>query len=313
MSQVTDPVMLDSTGQIIVSKLQDVIDAINGGTIDPLTVTQNGTYTPSGTTLGYGPVTVNVGGGGGGITILSGTDAPTAAQGDNGQIYLKYLDVTLPAEYSELEYLEFVNRAYINTGVIPNNHSVEIKVDDVSYVNDKHWFGTNPSNPGGFMHFTTYNNKYYWGYTGTEGNGGSWSSGMHLLKYNYGDNNQIILDGTVIGSGFSASTAALNIGRRGTAANAANLRVYYFILTNKAVGAIERYYIPAARISDGVAGLYDVITQQFYTNAGSGTFIQGQVIQPAARDLFVLGAYAKVGGAWQSLIGTDINDIDLGS
>lgn len=64
MSTVTDPVMLDSTGQIIVSKLQDVIDAINGGTIDPLTVTQNGTYTPSGTTLGYGPVTVDVQGGG---------------------------------------------------------------------------------------------------------------------------------------------------------------------------------------------------------------------------------------------------------
>lgn len=81
MSQVTDPVMLDSTGQIIVSKLQDVIDAINGGTIDPLTVTQNGTYTPSGTTLGYGPVTVDVQGGGG-VPLLTRAewDALTLAQ-----------------------------------------------------------------------------------------------------------------------------------------------------------------------------------------------------------------------------------------
>lgn len=78
MSQVTDPVILDSTGQIIVSKLQDVIDAINGGTIDPLTVTQNGTYTPSGTTLGYGPVTVNVGGGGGNLVYEIGTFSPDA-------------------------------------------------------------------------------------------------------------------------------------------------------------------------------------------------------------------------------------------
>lgn len=75
MSQVTDPVMLDTTGQDIVAKLQDVIDAINGGTIDPLTVTQNGTYTPSGTTLGYGPVTVNVGGGQGQHLIPQGAVA----------------------------------------------------------------------------------------------------------------------------------------------------------------------------------------------------------------------------------------------
>lgn len=64
MSQVTAPILLDSTGQDISAKLQAIANAINGGTIDPLTVTQNGTYTPSGTTLGYGPVTVNVQGGG---------------------------------------------------------------------------------------------------------------------------------------------------------------------------------------------------------------------------------------------------------
>lgn len=70
MSQVTAPILLDSTGQDISAKLQAIANAINGGTIDPLSVTQNGTYTPSGTTLGYGPVTVNVGGGGANIQPL---------------------------------------------------------------------------------------------------------------------------------------------------------------------------------------------------------------------------------------------------
>lgn len=69
MSQVTAPILLDSTGQDISAKLQAIANAINGGTIDPLTVTQNGTYTPSGTTIGYGPVTVNVGGGAGLIDL----------------------------------------------------------------------------------------------------------------------------------------------------------------------------------------------------------------------------------------------------
>lgn len=65
MSTVTAPILLDSTGQDISAKLQAIANAINGGTIDPITITQDGTYTPSGTTIGYGPVTVNVGGGGG--------------------------------------------------------------------------------------------------------------------------------------------------------------------------------------------------------------------------------------------------------
>ncbi len=60
MSTVTDPILLDRTGQDISAKLQRIADAINGGTIDPLTVATNGVYTPSGQTIGYGPVTVNV-------------------------------------------------------------------------------------------------------------------------------------------------------------------------------------------------------------------------------------------------------------
>lgn len=80
MSLVTEPVILDRTGQIIADKLQGVIDAINGGTIDPLNVTRNGTYTPSGTTLGYGPVTVNVPSGGVALLTRAEWNALTTAQ-----------------------------------------------------------------------------------------------------------------------------------------------------------------------------------------------------------------------------------------
>lgn len=107
MSQVTDPVMLDSTGQIIVSKLQDVIDAINGGTIDPLTITQNGTYTPSGTTLGYGPVTVNIGGG----NAYVDTVPPPASLGENGQYYFELNNTQV------INGLQSEPNEYANTGI----------------------------------------------------------------------------------------------------------------------------------------------------------------------------------------------------
>lgn len=85
MSQVTDPVLLDSTGQDIVEKLQDIVDAINGGTIDPLTVTANGTYTPPSGVLGYAPVTVNVSGG----NAYANTIPPTASVGQDGDYYFE--------------------------------------------------------------------------------------------------------------------------------------------------------------------------------------------------------------------------------
>lgn len=85
MSQVTSPILLNSTGQDISTKLKAIATAINGGTIDPLTVTQNGTYTPSGTTLGYGPVTVNVGGAG--ENAYAYNDPPSASIGQDGEYY----------------------------------------------------------------------------------------------------------------------------------------------------------------------------------------------------------------------------------
>jgi hypothetical protein len=41
---------------------------------------------------------------------------------------------------------------------------------------------------------------------------------------------------------------------------------------------IIRDFIPARRIVDNILGLYDIINNQFYTNAGSGNFIAGSTI-----------------------------------
>lgn len=91
MSKVTDPILLDRTGQDISAKLQKIADAIIGGTIDPITITANGTYTPTGQTAGYGPVTVNVGQGG---NAYASTVPPDASIGQNGDYYFELFDTT---------------------------------------------------------------------------------------------------------------------------------------------------------------------------------------------------------------------------
>jgi hypothetical protein len=42
---------------------------------------------------------------------------------------------------------------------------------------------------------------------------------------------------------------------------------------------LVRYFIPAKRKSDGVIGLYDVVTRELYASAGADSFIGGSVIK----------------------------------
>ena len=61
-----------------------------------------------------------------------------------------------------------------------------------------------------------------------------------------------------------------------SAANISKLKLYYFNLFYN--NNIIRKMIPALRNSDNVAGLYDLVNNEFYTNAGTGTFITGPKI-----------------------------------
>ena len=53
-------------------------------------------------------------------------------------------------------------------------------------------------------------------------------------------------------------------------------RIYYFKIWNNNI--LIRDFIPALRNSDNVTGLYDLVNNEFYINAGTGTFITGPKI-----------------------------------
>lgn len=61
MAQVTEPIILDSTGQDIVTKLDGIVRALNPPVLITKTITQNGTYNASSDEAdGYSSVTVEV-------------------------------------------------------------------------------------------------------------------------------------------------------------------------------------------------------------------------------------------------------------
>ena len=59
----------------------------------------------------------------------------------------------------------------------------------------------------------------------------------------------------------------------GSIADRASIRVYSLKMYEN--GQIRREFVPCYRKSDNAIGLYDLVTNQFYTNAGTGTFVRG--------------------------------------
>ena len=85
-----------------------------------------------------------------------------------------------------------------------------------------------------------------------------------------------IITGTNSNSRSSNSIYIFATNKAGTAGDPSSARLYSckIIKDDETV----RNYIPAKRNSDGVVGLYDLISKTFFTNAGTGTFTAGSEI-----------------------------------
>lgn len=176
----------------------------------------------------------------------------------------------------ELTYIRFTGTQFIDTKIIPTNHMTEIKFDFGTYSSDEHLFGTSLAET--YYHFTTYNDKYYWGQNGVEANGGSFTTGIHTLVYN-GENYSVVLDGTQLGTGSKiASSTTLWLGRRQSATNLQGT-IYYVKITDKSTGRLVRDFIPC-KDPNGTVCLYDKITKQYFYNSGTGTFTAGSEANP---------------------------------
>lgn len=185
-------------------------------------------------------------------------------------------------EYEEIEYLNATGDQYIEvTNLIPNNHKLELKFRTLNYNSDNHIFGANYtgsySDGARYWSLTTYNNRYYWGYNGSEGNGGSWNSNIRTFIYNDFNNHEVKLDGTTLASGKNISTQGyLTWFRRHHTSS-------YYAYSNKFIGyfyyakiwdrstqQLVAEFIPVRRIADNICGMYETVTKTFYRSS-SGT------------------------------------------
>ncbi len=211
-------------------------------------------------------------------------------------IFAPTTNLIIPAEYTRLEYLESTGTQYIDTGVVPTlNSGVSVRASLVkrnSRGSDNVIFGaTNEyvyANGSAFS-IDVFTNQVALPHGGVNNSGynGNWIDIPNMLeqvyeyKINYMDDGYAWVDNLSmkLSESNTITTLSLYLFGDNSVYGYSNqwapdgLRIYDVVLTSGT--SISHYYIPAKRNSDGVLGMYDTVTNTFYTNAGSGTFIAG--------------------------------------
>ena len=187
----------------------------------------------------------------------------------------------LPDEYQEVEYIQSSGTQYFITDHYANGNSqYKFKFSEGS--TNGVVFGAYNSNwttGSGFYHNSTTNEYEYVHYYSN--NYLSSLRGSYLNAYDiYIDKGNVYSNGVLIQSG-STKTFTLNyptyilagnwVGSR--AEQPLSCKLYYFQIF---VDGIKLHdYIPCYRKVDGVIGMYDLVEDEFITNAGTGTFEKG--------------------------------------
>lgn len=185
----------------------------------------------------------------------------------------------LPAGYTEYEYLEATGTQYINTGYVPNADT------EVRYISERtaaqtfnavDW-GVTPTpkalvagiywswgSASDKSDNTKFNPDSPWGSMQVRVN----IEGVYNLL-----GTKVVNFGTVTWTSGVLPIYLFCRNNNGTAERKCKLKIYYWAAFENNTKMIE--LIPAMRKSDSVLGMYETVSGNFLTNAGTGTFVGG--------------------------------------
>lgn len=239
------------------------------------------------------------------VTGLSETDSVSAVHKKTVQVPNPDY-VGLPDGYTELEYIESTGTQYINTGIIlKQNYIVDLKAN-ISDANSNIWlFGSDNNNTRRFGIQADTDNGSLEGHAIFCAD--SWTDGKSIntnqllnIRYSLESTQKFLIDDVLYGSKSNTvfdATLPLYLfadNRNGSAISLAKMKCYRFTVSLSGSTAINDF-IPAKRNSDSTIGIYDLVNDVFYTNAGTGTFTAGteipQYIETTIEDKTLTGKW----------------------
>lgn len=200
----------------------------------------------------------------------------------------------LPNEYQELEYIQSTGTQYIDTGVNAD-YKLSLKfnaqVTDISSKMDMGAIYHLSDNNYIRHHFNTENDGLRYWYDGNYYSDLIYTSSASILKKKYDYtidiyNNQL---SSSYGKSFTISRENFDcqisywLFKRNSnnVALQTNMKMKLYSCQMYYEDTLIRNFIPCYRKSDNEIGLYDLVNNQFYTNAGTGVFLMGTEVNKA--------------------------------
>ena len=204
------------------------------------------------------------------VVKIGTTVQPSSTISQNGD--------ALPAEYQQVEYIQSSGTQYIDTGYKANQDtSIHMNVSSTSTANQAFYCSRSGLSSNTFSCFIVSNyvrHDYCTSQTATS------LKATTNSNYNiYASKNQLYINGTLLNTATEAKfTASYNmyLGASFDGSNTGNFligKIYSCSIWDD--DTLVRDFIPCYRKSDNVVGLYDRVTNTFFTNAGTGTFTKG--------------------------------------
>lgn len=187
----------------------------------------------------------------------------------------------LPNEYQEVEYIESSGTQYIDTGFIPNQDSsieMVVKFNDLT-INETLYCSRQSTSSSSLTCFKVASALRV-DYATTKQTLSGFTLDATTKYVFYANKNQFYINGELKHTFTSATTTtpdtwALMVARNNGASysNYGKYKLYSCRIWDN--GTLIRNFVPCYRKSDNVVGLFDLVNNVFYTNAGTGVFLSG--------------------------------------
>ena len=195
--------------------------------------------------------------------------------------------IVVPEEYQKVEWIESDGYQYLDTQIIPTNSLIidcKIEIASNRTIGNEGILGSRQTSSGGRVYLVSfYGNAWHYGIDGDS----MISSPYSVIRYmpievhaefinkksllNVG--NLTLYNGSTSYTGNEFSMYLFACNNFGTAARYCASRVYSMKIQKN--NTLILNFIPCRRKSDNKPGMYDTVTQTFFTNQGTGEFICG--------------------------------------